>query len=476
MIAAGYTLCKSYAIITVSSVNLTDRLLAIPFPQKDFEKEFHAMPTLHESVVSWIQENAISLSTLEAQAPLDDVLPLEKVIGHASIVGLGEATHGAHEFFTMKHRILRFLVENMGFTMFAMEMSWMGAEAMNDYIQTGRGDAKALLKKNGYGLWITYEVLELIEWMRSYNANPDHLQKISFAGFDSVNVEERCLEKIRSYFQMVDPQREPEIADLYTDVAKGSLLELPPPPVRQQNLEGAQQVYQILKDHEHDYRARSSSHAFIAILQEARVVVQAAIRQKSADLDFSSAAFRAMCQQRDHFMAENVAWLHEQTAGGAKMVLWAHNWHIGTFGKWIYGPKDDHHPFAWMGLDLRQRYQEQYLAIGFSFHEGAHSAVPVDQDGNALVFRRQPCPVKPALAGSYHELLAQAGHRYLLDLRSAPPGVVETWLKGPHPFRSFDATYNSEEKNAYQDVPLSAWFDAIIEIHTISPSQMLPKP
>lgn len=39
----------------------------------------------------------------------DDLQPLQQIVGDASIGGLGKATHGSHEFFTMKHRLLEFL-------------------------------------------------------------------------------------------------------------------------------------------------------------------------------------------------------------------------------------------------------------------------------------------------------------------------------------------------------------------------------
>ena len=47
--------------------------------------------------------------------------PLKKVIGEARLVALGEATHGTREFFQLKHRMLEFLVSEMGFTVFGIE-------------------------------------------------------------------------------------------------------------------------------------------------------------------------------------------------------------------------------------------------------------------------------------------------------------------------------------------------------------------
>ncbi len=68
----------------------------------------------------WIKQHALVLNTTDPNAPLDDLRPLQPLVGTASIVGLGEATHGSHEFFTMKQRLLEFLVQHMGFTLFAM--------------------------------------------------------------------------------------------------------------------------------------------------------------------------------------------------------------------------------------------------------------------------------------------------------------------------------------------------------------------
>jgi erythromycin esterase len=432
----------------------------------------------YDPVVSWIQEHARPIHTFDPQAPLDDLASFKQIIGDASIVGLGEASHGGHEFFVMKHRLLRFLVEEMGFTMFAMEMCWMGAEPINDYILNGIGEPEVLLVQNGYGIWNTEEVLDLLLWMRAYNADPQHQsKKVRFAGFDAVLPRTASLERIVRYFEAVDPAYHAQVEDLYKGVGELSFFNLPAPSVLQSFTSAAKQVFMRLNDYADDYRARSSPHAFSLILQEARVVTQAMIRVNDAHAETQSDAFKTMAQRRDHFMAENVAWLHEYADGGEKMVLWAHNWHIGTWGIWNNGLGTDRTPFTWMGMDIRQRYQAQYLTIGFSFHEGAHSAVPVDQNGKPVVFQRQSCTIQPAAVGSYHDTLAKAGRNYFLDVRVAPPvGEIHTWLEGPHPFRDFGAGHPSDDSHSYLDLSLEKWFDVLIEIQTISPSHRRPKP
>jgi erythromycin esterase len=132
-------------------------------------------PPALSAAQTWIKQHAILLKTTAPQAPLDDLLPLEPLIGTASLVGLGVATHGSHEFFTMKQRLLEFLVEKMGFTMFAMEGSWSVGEQINRYVVQGQGDAGTVLQLFYEWPWNTQEVLDLLNWMRAYNADPTHL-------------------------------------------------------------------------------------------------------------------------------------------------------------------------------------------------------------------------------------------------------------------------------------------------------------
>lgn len=126
-----------------------------------------APPPELQPVQSWIRQEAIPLRTTNPQAPLDDLQPLQQIIGSATIVGLGEGSHGAHEYFTMKRRVLEYLVEKMGFTLFAMEWSWSTGEQINDYVLNGQGDIQTILEQQGAWIWKTQEMLDLVHWMRT---------------------------------------------------------------------------------------------------------------------------------------------------------------------------------------------------------------------------------------------------------------------------------------------------------------------
>src|SRR5205085_3617532 len=117
----------------------------------------------------WLKKHALPFDTEQAGTGFDDLRGLSAIVGNARIVSLGEATHGTHEFFAMKHRVLEYLVENLGFTVFAIEAALPECDAINDYVVDGAGDASTALAGQHFWTWNTDEVLDMIQWMRNYN-------------------------------------------------------------------------------------------------------------------------------------------------------------------------------------------------------------------------------------------------------------------------------------------------------------------
>ncbi len=429
------------------------------------------MQVQRDPLQSWIEQHAIPFKTTDAQAPLDDLASLQRIAGQASIVGLGEATHGSHEFFTMKQRVLEFLVEKMGFTMFAMEASWSAGEQINHYVLTGRGDARKLLQQFHEWVWSTQEVLNLIQWMRAYDADPRHIQKVRFAGFDCQDIETITFDNVERYVQSVAPQQVAQVAALYTGIRPDPTqnwdsymhaYNSAPPAIRQQYVDRAENVYALLNAHQAQYEKASSPQAFALALQEAHIIVE--YTQFMVLLNDPKAQSRAI-QQRDIFMADNIAWLHEHSDGGEKIALWAHDGHIGV---WTYEGG-----YTIMGKFLRQRYHKQYLAIGTSFYQGMFNAY-----GKKLgdpVARLQAFTMPPPSKDSYNYILGHAGiPLYILDLRRPPPGAVSRWLKGPFEFRLAGIGFNdADESQFYDTIGLGAYFDVLIHIQQVTASHLI---
>jgi hypothetical protein len=75
-----------------------------------------------------------------------DLEPLRALIGDATVAGFGESYHTSGGFYRMKHRIFRFLVQEMGFRAFAMETNWQGAERAAAYVQGGSETVENAIK------------------------------------------------------------------------------------------------------------------------------------------------------------------------------------------------------------------------------------------------------------------------------------------------------------------------------------------
>jgi len=133
-------------------------------------------------VVEAIKSEAIEIKTVEAGNGFEDLMPLKDILKDKKVVAMGEATHGTKEFFQMKHRMLEFLVNEMGYNVFGIEACMSDCMAINDYVINGKGDAKQSVSGMGFWTWDTKEVVDMVEWMREYNKT--HIKKVKFYGFD----------------------------------------------------------------------------------------------------------------------------------------------------------------------------------------------------------------------------------------------------------------------------------------------------
>lgn len=140
--------------------------------------------------IKQVLEVSFHFSTDKPSTYLEDLEPLKTIVGLARIVGMGEATHGSKEFTLIRHRMLKFLVEKMGFNGLILETPQQNAKAIDSYIKTGKGDPKELLSELGYWVHNTQEMLNVIEWMRRHNVqNPS--KPIAFIGCDIPIADER---------------------------------------------------------------------------------------------------------------------------------------------------------------------------------------------------------------------------------------------------------------------------------------------
>lgn len=113
------------------------------------------------------------------QVPQLDYSAIAKQLSAASIIGMGESTHGTHEFFQTKTDLFKELVQNHGFNTFFLESIDDSCAGIDVYIQTGEGRPEDLVNKLFY-VYRTTEILDLVMWLREHHAQ----YPVRFIGID----------------------------------------------------------------------------------------------------------------------------------------------------------------------------------------------------------------------------------------------------------------------------------------------------
>jgi erythromycin esterase len=419
-----------------------------------------------QEIVSWLQANAHPFSTPEAGSGFDDLQFLREMIGEARVVSLGEATHGTREFFQMKHRVLEFLVKEMDFNLFAIEATWPESNRVNEYVHGGEGDPAVLLSGLYFWTWNTQEVLDMIHWMRAHNEAPGGDPTVSFLGFD-MQYPGMAMYNVIQFLREVDPPAGDQVHDLYgcmrlfANTPRGfsntyGRYADQTEEYRDDCLASLLAIQDSLSAHEEEYTAASSPEEFAVIERSARLVVQ-----------YEDMASSRTDGARDRYMAENAIWLLDQGGPDAKIVLWAHNGHVGDYP--IYGDGQS------MGYHLRQHYGDDMVIAAFDFYQGEFQAITRNSSGTYTGLDDHS--VGPPPVGSYEYYFHSAGmERMVLDVRGVAMGSLATsWLAGPRLMRSIGAVYTPTNPSAYMyQVRVPVVYDLVIYFDRTTPAVGLP--
>lgn len=390
---------------------------------------------------------------------------LMNLVGDARFVLIGEATHGTHEFYEERARITQRLIREKGFTAVAVEADWPDAYRVNRYVRGEGHDSTANEALSGFErfpawMWRNTDVSAFVDWLRAHNDGVRAGPKVGFYGLDLYSLF-TLVREVLNYLEQVDPTAAAEARRRYAcfdhygedsqhyGYATGVGLS-------ESCQQGVLTQLQELQQRAFDYMqadGASAEDAFFYAQQNARLV-------KNAE-EYYRTMFRGRISSwnlRDSHMAETLDALarHLSRDGEpAKIVVWEHNSHIGDaratevggLGEWNVGEL------------ARKAYPGQTCLIGFSTYDG-HVTAASEWDGPAERKR-----VRPALHGSYEELLHHVGlPRYYLNLRDDTP--VRRLMLERRLERAIGVLYlpRSERQSHYFNAQMAQQFDAIIHI------------
>jgi erythromycin esterase len=418
--------------------------------------------TASEEVTRWVAAHAGPVTSTDLDAEPGDLAALRDVVGDALVVGIGASTYGAHEQFALTCRVIRYLVEELGFRSVATEDDWDKGLELNRYVQTGEGRLEQLLADAGVP-WRTREVAELLEWLRAFNAEhpDDPVQYLGVGVIDTrapvyQTVEDYVgraapdrLAELRQHFAAIRPTRPDHVRWFFTEVQDKPAL-----------LAHARQAYLVVEQVPHAPDDRE--HALM--LQHAGQIVGFYEHMVEHLVDDG---------YRDRRMAESLRWWQDYT--GHRIAYWSTNAHsIRSAELFIATPPRGSLTFTPTGHWLRDCYGDRYVSIGLTFGSGT-----VNTSWAFPPFRPQPLPAGD-LPGDFAETAlsgARAEHVLLVlpTDRMAPDAVVQ-WLRQPAKTRVIGSIYAPDQpaEGCYlTGGSLAEWFDAILHSHRIGPSQLL---
>lgn len=307
-------------------------------------------------------------------AIIDDVNldNLMERIGDSRVVLLGEASHGSAEFYEMRARITKELIEKKGFTIVAAEADWPDAAHINNYVQGKESDA--LLQSQPFSrfptwMWANQSVLDFTHWLKAHNEKiSSGDDRVGFYGLDLYSLNS-SMEAVLKYLEKVDPVTAevartrygclmPWVKDFsmyshavitkkYRECESEVLIIL-------QTLLRKQMEYSLL-----------DGEKFFDAEENAKLVANAERYYRTMYYAESNS-----WNQRDTHMFETLQDILEFRGSESKAVIWAHNSHIGDASATQMSASGEIN----IGQLVRQKYGTKAYNIGFGTDHGTVAA------------------------------------------------------------------------------------------------------
>lgn len=378
------------------------------------KKEYNKLLAIEKkninNAISWIKEESITINTVKAEAGIEDLSYLKPYLKDVQVVGMGETSHGAKEIFQMKHRMLEFLVKELGFNVFAIEASHIGCRAVNDYVLHGKGNSRDALSEQGFWVWDTEEVIDMIEWMRTYNKTVEDNKKIQFIGIDTQLVGlDSGYQTVSTFFNKTVPSKEKEVNDLLLSLED-----------RKDILLKKDKIFNLLSYlilNKAKLVHLSSLEEFNACESDLTTIAQSILvydRELQKNTDYNI---------RDENMAQKTLEILNKNPN-TKIMLWAHNMHVSK----NLTDSANGYPRP-LGSALRQYLGNKYYAIGFSTNQGSFQAMDYDRKEkkiNGVI----PFKFGPSDEGSLDWYFTKANKDILfIDFRNTTNPIVQFFKK-----------------------------------------------
>jgi erythromycin esterase-like protein len=422
------------------------------------------------AILEVVRRHAVPLNLETAARQVFDAIDPD-----ATIVLIGEATHGTHEFYRIRADVTRALIQQRRFDLVAVEADWPDAYRANQWARSlGSDDTAedALMDFTRFPRWMwrNREVVRFLRWLRAENSERPVDDRVGFYGLDLYSLH-RSMARVIDYLDRVDPAAAGrarrgyacfdvfgEDVQLYGYAASLHLERSCEDEVVAQLVE--------LRRRAAEYASRDGRIAadeYFGAEQNARVVRDAE--------SYYRAMFRGGAESwnvRDrHMMATLEALVEHASRSGrsARAVVWAHNSHLGDARATSMSDIGELN----VGQLVRERFGSGCYSIGMTTHDGEVTATHEWEEPAILR------TVRPSLAASYERLFHDTGLPAFL-LRLSSTAVAEA-LMGPRHERAIGVIYRpeTEKTSHYFAARLPEQFDAVVHVDRTSALEPLER-
>lgn len=398
--------------------------------------------------------------TLQSASDLD---PIVSQVGTSRFVGLGEASHGTHEFYQWRATLSRRLIEENGFTWIGVEGDWPDCWRINQWVR-GLDDQNLTSRQllSHFDRWPTWmwaneEVADFLTWLREHNATRPRQNQVGFYGLD-----------VYSLWDSLD-----QIINWLTDNAPDAV-------------ESAMQAWRCFVPYDEDPHKYAWSTRLVPRNCESEVVAllveiqrQSAARLLSLTPTAGSLAhadtfdalqnaevvagaehyYRSMVRGdreswniRDTHMADTIDRLTEHLGPKSKGLLWEHNTHIGD----ARATDMSRDGLVNVGELLRLRHGHEGVSlVGFASHRG--TVLAADAWGSPEQVLPVPESRKPSHEAFLHEALGKDSVLAFGADRARP------WLATVLGHRAIGVVYHPErEAGNYVSTQMGGRYDALL--------------
>jgi len=369
----------------------------------------------------------------------------------ARVVLLGEASHGTSEFYRARASLTRWLIDQRGFNVVALEADWPDARVLDAHVRhrprpVGAADA---FTRFPTWMWRNREFDAFLQWLHDHNRFRGAARRTGIYGLDLYNLS-ASMRTVIDYLDREDPQAAQLARERYGCLEPWAH---EPAGYGRQAISGGYgrcetAVTAMLRDllQRQLSDGTKDPEALLDAAQSARLVRDA------------EAYYRAMYyggpeswNLRDRHMFDTLEALLAAKGPDARAVVWAHNSHIGDARATEMGVVRGE---LNIGQLCRERWGEAARLIGFGTHAGTVTCAD-DWDGPTEVKA-----VRPSLPGSIERAAHDcAAPRALFDLAPLREARLEPRLE-----RFIGVIYRpqAERWSHYVDCNLAEQFDAYV--------------